>query len=59
MMREIYFALYAIKKNIQSSAELRTSFLMNVFGMAINNTAFIFLWVSFVHSVGIIGDGQL
>ncbi len=55
MLQEIYFALYAIKKNIQSSAELRTSFLMNVIGMTINNTAFILLWVFFVKSVGVIG----
>ena len=55
MKKEIKFALYAIKKNIQSSSELRTSFLMNIFGMAINNIAFVFLWVYFVKSVGIIG----
>ncbi|HAE36585.1 MAG: hypothetical protein UR85_C0004G0077 [Candidatus Nomurabacteria bacterium GW2011_GWF2_35_66] len=55
MMKEIKFALYAIKKNIQSSRELRTSFLMNVIGMAINNIAFVFLWVYFVKSVGVIG----
>lgn len=55
MKEELHFALYAIKKNIQSSAELRTSFLMNVFGMAINNVAFIVLWVFFVQSVGVIG----
>lgn len=55
MKEELFFALYAIKKNIQSSAELRTSFLMNIFGMAINNTAFILLWVFFVQSVGVIG----
>ena len=55
MFKEIKFALYSIKKNIQSSAELRTSFLMNVIGMAVNNTAFIFLWVFFIKSVGIIG----
>ncbi len=54
-MNEIKFALYSIKKNIQSSAELRTSFLMNVFGMAINNTAFIILWGFFVNTVGKIG----
>lgn len=54
-MKELRFALYAIKKNIQSSAELRTSFLMNIFGMAINNTAFIILWGFFVKSVGVIG----
>lgn len=54
MKKEIRFALFAIKKNIQGSAELRTSFLTNVIGMAINNTAFIVLWVCFVDSVGII-----
>ena len=55
MMKELKFALYAIKKNIQSSAELRTSFLMNIIGMALNNTAFIILWVFFIKSVGNIG----
>lgn len=55
MMQELHFALYAIKKNIQGSAELRTSFLMNIVGMTINNIAFILLWVFFVHAVGVIG----
>ena len=55
MFKEIKFAIYSIKKNIQSSAELRTSFLMNVVGMTINNMAFIILWVFFVKSVGVIG----
>lgn len=55
MLKELYFALYAIKKNIQSSAELRTSFLLNIFGMAVNNMAFIILWVFFVKSVGVVG----
>ena len=55
MMKEIYFALYAIKKNIQSSAELRTSFLMNILGMSINNISFIILWGFFMKSVGVIG----
>lgn len=55
MLKEIHFAFYAIKKNIQGSAELRTSFLMNVIGMAINNIAFIILWVYFIKAVGIIG----
>lgn len=53
-MKEIKFALYAIKKNIQNSAELKTSFFMNIFGMAINNTAFIIIWVFFVKTVGVI-----
>ncbi len=55
MWKELRFAIYATKKNIQNSAELRTSFLMNIFGMAINNIAFVFLWIYFVKSVGIIG----
>lgn len=55
MLNDLRFALYSIKKNIAGSAELRSSFLMNVFGMAINDIAFIFLWVFFVRSVGIIG----
>jgi ABC-2 type transport system permease protein len=54
-MKEFKFALYAIKKNIQSSAELRTSFLMNIFGMIINNSAFIILWVFFANAAGNIG----
>ena len=55
MKKELKFALYAIKKNIQSSAELRTSFLMNIIGMAINDISFIILWMFFVKSVGVIG----
>jgi len=55
MNKELSFALYSIKKNIQSSAELRTSFLMNVVGMALNNVSFIILWGYFVKSVGPIG----
>lgn len=55
MYSEIRFALFIIRKNFQSSAELRSSFVMNIVGMAINNTAFIFLWVFFVQSVGEIG----
>ncbi len=54
MLKELRFALYAIKKNIQSSAELRTSFLANIVGMAINNFAFIIIWTYFIKSVGVI-----
>lgn len=55
MKKEIIFALYAIKKNIQSSAELRASFWMNVFGMMINNVSFVLMWVFLIHTVGNIG----
>lgn len=58
MFNEIRFAIYAIKKNIQGSAELRTSFMMNIIGMAINNTAFLTIWVFFVKSFGTIGGWQ-
>ncbi len=54
IIKELRFALYAIKKNIQSSAELRTSFVTNIIGMMINNSAFIIIWIFFVHSVGVI-----
>ena len=53
-MKEIKFALYAIKKNIQNNAGLKVSFFMNIFGMAINNSAFIVIWVFFVKTVGVI-----
>jgi len=55
MKNELRFAICAIKKNIKSSAELRTSFLMNIVGMSINNIAFIILWIFFIKSVGTIG----
>jgi ABC-2 type transport system permease protein len=54
MIKELRFALYALKKNIQNNAELRTSFALNIFGMVINNTTFVLLWLFFVRSVGII-----
>ncbi|PKL72306.1 hypothetical protein CVV26_02205 [Candidatus Kuenenbacteria bacterium HGW-Kuenenbacteria-1] len=54
-MKELYFAFYAIKKNIQNNLELRASFLASAFGMIINDLAFILLWAFFVKSVGIIG----
>ena len=55
MNKEIKFAMYEIKKNIQNGAELRGSFLINIFGMVINNVAYIFLWVYFIKSVGVVG----
>lgn len=58
MSQELNFAIYAIKKNIQNSAELRTSFLTNIFGMTLNNTAFIILWMFFAKSVGNINGWQ-
>jgi len=55
MTKELSFAWYATKKNLKSHAELRASFLMSIIGMAINNTAFIIIWIFFAKSVGAIG----
>ena len=54
MKNELRFAAYAIHKNIKGSAELRTSFITNIFGMMINNVSFVIIWVFFVRSVGIV-----
>jgi len=58
MTKELSFAWYATKKNLKSHAELRTSFMLNVIGMAINNSAFVILWWYFAKSVGAIGGWQ-
>lgn len=50
--KELRFGMFAMRMNFLNSSELRGSFLISVFGMAINNTAFIILWVFFVLSVG-------
>lgn len=55
MAQELRFALVAIKKNIKSGAELRASFVMNIFGMMINNISLIILWAFFIQSVGTVG----
>lgn len=39
--------MFAIKKNIESSAELRTSFIFSIIGMCLNNTSFLVIWFSF------------
>ena len=55
MSHEIKFAIYSIKKNLLDSAELRSSFLMNLFGMALGNGSLLILWVFFTRSVGVVG----
>jgi ABC-2 type transport system permease protein len=52
--KEVAFALCAIKKNIQNSAELRTSFISNIIGMMLNNSFFVIIWIFFVEAVGTI-----
>jgi ABC-2 type transport system permease protein len=58
IIKEIKFALYSIKKNIQSSSELRLSFLFAVVGMAVNNIAFLIIWMSFGQIAGGMGGWQ-
>lgn len=55
MKKEINFAIHTIKKNLASSAELRTSFLMNIFGMMINNISFVIIWVFLIQTAGTVG----
>ena len=45
-------ALLNIRKNFKNEKELKSSFIMSVIGMAINNTAFLILWYYFGNSVG-------
>ena len=55
MRQELRFAAYAIRQNLRSQAEYRTSFLLNIVGMAINNTAFVLLWMYFARVSGNMG----
>ncbi len=55
MWNEIKFMFYSIQLNLKNSAELRTSFLTSVVGMAINDIAFIVIWGTFANVVGAIG----
>lgn len=58
MRNDFRFALCAIRKNIQGSAELRASFMMNIIGMAVNNVSFLVIWMFFAKSIGDIGGWE-
>ena len=53
-MNNIRLAFLNIKKNIKNEKELRTSFIITVIGMAINNVSFLILWYYFGKTVGVI-----
>jgi ABC-2 type transport system permease protein len=55
LCNEIRFAVESIKQNLRSSAELRSSFLISLFGMTINNSAFLVIWMSFGKLAGDMG----
>lgn len=52
MVTALRFASYSLKKNLQNSAELRTSFLLNVFGMVLNDVAVVIIWYLFAKAFG-------
>ena len=54
MGKEWQFAWYAIRKNFVGSIEMRASFLTTVFGMILNDIAFVLIWTFFVQTVGVI-----
>ena len=57
-MGSIKLALLNIKKNFKNEKELKSSFIISVVGMAINNIAFIVLWYYFGKTVGEINGWQ-
>lgn len=55
---EIKFLVFSFWKNIESSAELKTSFFINIIGMAINNSSFLLLWYFFGKISGNLGGWE-
>ena len=53
-MKEIKYALLTIKKNISNEKELKSSFIISIVGMIINNAAFLVLWYYFGKTVGVL-----
>ncbi len=51
-MCSIKLALLNIKKNFKNEKELKSSFIISVIGMAINNISFLVLWYYFGKTVG-------
>ncbi len=51
-MRNLKLAMLNIKKNFQNAKELRSSFIISIIGMGLNDCAFVILWLSFGQMVG-------
>ena len=47
ILKEIMFAIYSVKKNFESNAELRMNFIFALIGMVLNNSAFLIVWYYF------------
>ena len=53
-MGSIKLALLNIKKNIKNEKELKSSFIISVVGMMLNNISFLVLWYYFGKTVGVL-----
>lgn len=53
-MRNIKLGILNIRKNIKNEKELKSSFIISIIGMAINNISFLILWYYFGKSVGVL-----
>lgn len=53
-MKNIKLALVNIKKNLKNAKELKSSFIISVVGMVVNNTSFAILWYYFGKTVGVL-----
>ena len=51
-MKNIKFAILSIKKNFKNEKELKSSFIISVVGMALNNIAFLIIWYYFGKTIG-------
>ncbi len=51
-MKSIKLALLNIRKNLKNEKELKSSFIISIIGMALNNVAFLILWYYFGATVG-------
>lgn len=57
-MGSVRLALLNIKKNFKNEKELKSSFIISIIGMAINNVAFLILWYYFGKTMGSINGWE-
>ena len=57
-MKNLKLALLNIHMNMKNARELKSSFIISIIGMAINNTAFIILWYYFGKEIGVINGWE-
>ena len=53
-MKNIKFALLNIKKNFKNEKELKSSFIISIVGMLINDVSFLILWYYFGKKLGVV-----